>query len=180
MRWEFDSAHTTAAFSVRHMMISKVRGRFGGVTGAIEWDLDDPAKSSVEAAIDASTIDTREPQRDGHLRSPDFLNVQEHPTITFRSTRVERGKGDSWRLIGDLTIAGNTREVVLAMELVGRIKDMQGVDRAGFSAQTKINRKDWGLIWNVALEVGGWLVGDEVEIDIEVEAVAAVKVAAAA
>jgi polyisoprenoid-binding protein YceI len=148
-----------------------VRGRFEDFTGAVEFDEQDPARSLVDVQIDAASINTRDPQRDGHLKSPDFLNVEEYPYLTFKSKRVEKVDNNHGRLVGDLTIRDVTREVVLEVEYAGQSKSPWGTVSAGFSASTKINRKDWGLVWNVALETGGVLVGEEVNINIELEIV---------
>lgn len=170
-RWEIDPAHTLVEFSAKHMMVVTVRGRFSGVKGTIELNESDPAKSIVVAEIDATTIDTRTEQRDNHLRSADFLHVEQHPTITFRSTKVEPAGGDRYKVTGDLTIRGTTRPVTLDTTLNGRGKTPYGKEIIGFSAETTINRKDWGLNWNVALETGGFVVGDTIKIALEVEAV---------
>ncbi|HZS87042.1 MAG TPA: YceI family protein [Chloroflexota bacterium] len=169
--WQIDPKHTLVEFSVRHMMITTVKGRFGDVKGTITLDESDITRSSVEAEIDANSIDTRDEQRDGHLRSPDFFDTGTHTAITFKSTRVERAGSDRLRVIGDLTISGITRDVVLDTEITGRGKTPFGTEVIGFSAQTSISRKDFGLNWNVALEAGGFLVGDNVKISLEIEAV---------
>jgi polyisoprenoid-binding protein YceI len=171
MAWHIDPAHSHIQFSVRHMMISTVRGRFERFTGTIEADEQDPTRSRVEVQIDAASIDTRTPQRDADLRGPNFLDVEKYPTITFKSKRIERLDATHGRIIGDLTIRGVTKEVVLDVEYAGQAKSPWGTISAGFSARTKINRKDWGLTWNVALETGGVLVGDEITVEIEVELV---------
>jgi polyisoprenoid-binding protein YceI len=171
MAWKTDSAHSEINFTVRHMMISNVRGRFEKFSGTVEFDESYPANSSVDVQIEAASISTREPQRDGHLRSPDFLNVEEHPYITFKSKRVEVESENKARITGDLTIRGLSREVVLDVEYSGTARSPFGTENAGFSASTRINRKDWGLVWNVALETGGVLVGEEIKIDIELELV---------
>ncbi len=168
--WQIDPAHTLVELSVKHMMFTTVKGRFTGVRGTIVDVADDPTKSSVEAEIDAATVNTGEPQRDAHLRSPDFLDVEKYPTITFKSTRIE-GTRERFKVVGDLTIRGTTREVVLDTTFNGTGKNPYGKTVAGFSAATEINRKDFGLTWNVALEAGGWLVGDGIKITIEVQAV---------
>lgn len=168
--WEIDPAHTTVGFVARHLMVAKVRGRFTGVTGAITV-AERPEDSSVEVTIDAATIDTREEARDNHLRSPDFLDVENHPTITFRSTRVRHVEGHRWAVDGELTIKGVTRPVTLDVTYEGVVRDPWGGERVGFSATTEIDRDDWGVSWNVALEAGGFLVGKKVMIEIEVEAV---------
>jgi polyisoprenoid-binding protein YceI len=170
--WNIDSSHSGVHFSVRHMVVSKVRGRFAKYTGTVHLD-DDLAKSRVEVTIDAASIDTGTADRDTHLRSPDFFDVEKFPSLTFRSTRVERIDEQKFRLVGDLTIRDVTREVVLEATYGGRSKDPWGNERAGFEAKTSLDRKDFGLTWNQLLEVGGVLVGDRVDLEIEVEAVKA-------
>jgi polyisoprenoid-binding protein YceI len=167
--WKIDPAHSHIAFSVRHLMITTVKGRFGGIDGTVVIDESEPSKSEVDVRIEASTIDTREPQRDAHLRSADFLDAEKFPHLTFKSRRVSDTKGGAFTVTGDLTIRGVTREVVLHVSEEGRGKDPWGGERAGFSATTKLNRKDYGLTWNQALEGGGVLVGDEVKINLELE-----------
>lgn len=169
-RWDIDTTHSAITFQVRHMVIAKVHGRFARWTGAVELDPADLSRSSVEVRIEAASIDTQVADRDAHLRSADFLDVEKHPEITFRSTRVEQGAG-GLRVVGDLTIRGVTREVVLDTEYAGTAKDPWGNERAGFSARTTIDRKAFGLTWNAALETGGVLVGEKVEIVLEVEAI---------
>ena len=165
-----DPSHSNAGFKVRHLMVSNVRGEFSGVTGTVVFDAEDPANSKVEAAIDATTIQTREPQRDQHLKSADFFDVEKFPKITFTSKKVAPVGEGEWRVIGDLTIHGVTREVALDVEGPTReVKDPWGNIKMGATAATKVNRKDFGLVWNVALETGGILVGDEVAIQLEVE-----------
>jgi polyisoprenoid-binding protein YceI len=171
MSWQIDFAHSHIQFSVRHMMISKVRGRFERFGGTVELDQQNPANSRVEIQIEAASIDTKSNDRDNHLRSPDFFNADQYPYLTFKSTRVEPIDETHGRLIGDLTIRDVTREVVLNVEYAGQVKSPWGTTNAGFSAETKINRKDWGLNWNVALETGGWLVSDEITINIELEVI---------
>lgn len=169
--WEIDPAHTHVEFAARHMMITTVKGEFSGIQGTIQVDEDHPERSQMEATIDAATLDTRSEQRDNHLRSADFLEVDRFPAITFQSRRVEFQDATHFTIAGDLTVRDVTREVVLDATLEGRAKSPWGDERAGFSAKTNINRKDFGLTWNVALETGGFLVGDEVTISLEVEAV---------
>lgn len=169
MSWKIDPAHSEINFTVRHMMIANVRGRFENFSGTIEFDENNPENSSVEVEIEANSINTREEQRDAHLKSADFLNAEEYPTLEFNSTRVEMLDENSARVYGDLTIRDVTREVVLDVAYSGMAKSPWGMTIAGFSASTTINRKDWGLEWNVALETGGWLVGEEVKISLEVE-----------
>lgn len=171
MTWQIDPAHSHISFSARHMMISKVRGRFEKFSGTINFDENNPSASTVDVEIEAASINTREEQRDGHLRSPDFLDADKHPKLTFKSKRVEQSGSDSGKLIGDLTIRGVTKEVSLDVEYAGQAKSPWGPTSAGFSGATTINRKDWGLEWNQALETGGVLVGDKVKIDIELELV---------
>jgi polyisoprenoid-binding protein YceI len=175
-RWEIDPAHTIVEFSARHMMITTVKGRFSDVSGTIEADEAHPDGSSAEVSIDAASIDTRNEQRDTHLRSADFLDVDHYPVITFRSKQVDgaaRKAGDDFKVTGDLTIHGTTREVTLDATYEGKMRDLEGKERAGFSATTKIDRRDFGLVWNQALEKGGLLVGNEIAISVEAEAVQA-------
>ena len=169
MTWQIDNAHSEVTFSVRHMMISKVRGRFNSFRGTIDLNEAEPARSTVNVEIDVDSIETRDAQRDGHLRSADFFDVANYPLMTFVSTRVEPTSNNTGRIVGDLTIRGVTREVVLDVEYAGQSKSPWGSTSAGFHAETKINRKDWGLNWNQALETGGILVGEEVTITIELE-----------
>jgi polyisoprenoid-binding protein YceI len=169
MTWQIDPAHSHISFSARHMMISKVRGRFENFSGVIEFDKDIPTASKVEIEIEAKSINTRSDQRDDHLRSADFLDAANHPTLNFVSKRVEVTGDNRGKLFGDLTIRDVTKEVVLDVEYAGQAKSPWGTTSAGFSADTNINRKDWGLEWNAALETGGVLVGDIINIDIEVE-----------
>ncbi len=171
MSWTIDSAHTSVTFHVRHMMISNVHGRFEKVDGMVNFDEDNPAHSQVDVTIDATSISTREGQRDAHLKSPDFLDVAQFPTITFKSKRIEPVGENAGRIIGDLTIKDVTREVVLETHYAGQARSPWGAISAGFTASAQISRKDWGLTWNVALETGGWLVGDTIHIAIEVEIV---------
>ena len=168
--WQIDPTHSSIEFAVRHLMISTAKGRFAEFTGTVEADEQNPGGSTVKVEIVASSIDTRTEQRDAHLRSPDFLDVERHPTITFESTRVERA-GDGLRLVGDLTIRGVTREIVLDVEPGGRGMDPWGNERAGFHATAKLDRTDFGLTWNQALETGGFVVSNEVKISIDVELV---------
>lgn len=169
--YSIDPAHTGVEFVVRHLMITKVRGRFGAVSGIIELEPGSDIPRFVQATIDATSIDTREPQRDTHLRSADFFDVEKYPTLEFVSTRIEGTPGD-FTIYGNLTVHGVMREVALKAEFEGRAADPWGGQRAGYSASTTINRKDFGLTWNTALETGGVMVGDEVRIELEVEAIA--------
>ncbi len=169
MSWKIDPAHSEITFSVRHLMVSNVQGRFERFSGVVNFDEENPQNSSVEVQIEAASINTREPQRDAHLRSPDFLNADQFPYLTFKSKRIEVLDDSHGRIIGDLTIRDVTREVTLDVVFNGKVKSPFGFTTAGFSASAKINRKDWGLVWNVALETGGVLVGEEVNIQIELE-----------
>jgi polyisoprenoid-binding protein YceI len=169
--YALDPAHTTAEFVVRHLMITKVRGRFTSVTGTIQVPEGSNVPDSVDVTIDAASIDTREAQRDAHLKSADFLEAEKYPQITFKSTGFDGG-GDAFKVRGALTIHGVTREVVLDTTFEGRSTDPWGNDRIGYEAHTKISRKDFGLEWNQTLETGGVLVGDDVKIELNVEAIA--------
>ncbi len=170
--WTIDTPHARAQFAVRHMMISTVRGEFTKVTGTVDLDENNMANSRVEATIDTTTLSTGVPQRDGHVKSADFLDVANHPTITFVSKSVEKAPDGKLRVGGDLTIRGVTRPVVLDVDpLSPSIKDKQGNLHAGTAATTKINRKDFGVNFNAVLEGGGLVVGDEVTITIDVELV---------
>ena len=169
MKWTLDASHSEINFTVRHMMISNVRGRFDNFDVDLTLDPDNPATSQVVATIDAGSISTKDEKRDGHLRSPDFLNADAYPTFVFKSRRVERVGSGNARVTGDLTIRDITREVILDVEYNGMSKSPWGTTSAGFSATTKINRKDWDLTWNVALESGGILVGEEIKVAIDVE-----------
>lgn len=169
MAWQIDHAHSHISFTARHMMISKVRGTFEKFSGEINFDEDNPTNSTAYVEIDLSSINTREEKRDAHLRSADFFNVDEYPTMTFKSTRVEQIEPNKGKLYGDLTIRGITKPVVLDVEYHGLQKSPWGQEQAGFSATATINRKDWELNWNVALETGGWLVGDTIQIEIDLE-----------
>jgi polyisoprenoid-binding protein YceI len=168
--WQIDPAHSLVEFSVRHMMFSTVKGRFTGLSGTITDVADDPALSSVEVQIDAASVSTGDEQRDGHLRSPDFFDVQTYPSLSFKSTRIA-GNRDAFTVTGDLTVHGQTREVELDVTFNGAGTNPFGKRVAGFSAETKLNRKDFGLNWNVALEAGGVLVSDTIKVQIELQAV---------
>jgi polyisoprenoid-binding protein YceI len=171
--WNIDPAHTHAEFSVRHLMISTVKGRFGAIKGTVTGDASEPSSLVVDVTIDPATVDTREPQRDAHLRSADFFDVEKFPTLTFRSRRVEGDVDGEFKVVGDLTIHGVTREVTLDVSSEGRVTDPWGGERAGFSAKGKIDRRDFGLLYNQALETGGVVVGHEIKIGIDVELVKA-------
>jgi polyisoprenoid-binding protein YceI len=169
--WQIDSSHSGIHFSVRHLVIAKVRGQFSRWTGAVELPEGELAQGSVAVTIDASSIDTGVADRDAHLRSADFFDVATYPELTFKSRRVEALGGARLKVIGDLTLHGATREVVLDVETTGQTKDPWGNVRIGFAARTSLDRKDFGLTWNQALETGGVLVGERVDIEIEIEAV---------
>ena len=172
--WTVDPAHTTVGFSVRHLMITNVRGTFEKVGGTVSYDPGRPEAAEVEIAIAADSIDTREPQRDAHLRSPDFFDAATHPTIVFRSTRVRRGGAGPLEIVGDLTIRGTTREVTLAVaEVTGEQRDFQGKRRIGASATAKLRRSDFGMTYNKLLEAGGAGIGDEVTLSLDVSLVQA-------
>jgi polyisoprenoid-binding protein YceI len=169
-QWQIDPAHSAAHFSVRHLMISNVRGEFTNISGSALFDPADLSKSSVEVTIEAASLSTREPQRDQHLRSGDFFDVEKYPTLKFRSTRLEPRGEEYFKLTGELTIHGVTKEVTFDMEgPTPTVKDPWGNVRAGVTGSTKINRKDFGLVWNAVVEGGGIMVGDEVKITIEAE-----------
>jgi len=170
-RWEIDSGHSGVHFAVRHMVLAKVRGKFTRWSGAVVTEDGDEARSSVEVVIDASSIDTGVADRDAHLKSADFLDAAHHPEITFKAERTERLDPERWRVLGLLTIRGVARPVVLEVEYAGRTRDPWGHERAGFTAKTSIDRKDFGLTWNQVLETGGLVVGERVDIEIEIEAV---------
>ena len=167
--WDIDASHSTVGFSVRHMMVSKVRGYFRTFSGVLVT-AEDPTASSVEATIDMDSIDTRQEQRDAHIRSADFFDVGNHTVMTFRSTEV-RTDGADWTVVGDLTIKGITKPVELALELNGFGPDAYGGFRAGFSAKTEISRKQFGVDIKMPMDGGGVVVGDEVIVELEIEAV---------
>jgi len=173
--WQIDPAHSTIEFAVKHMMFTTVRGRFTRFRGTVEVDEQNPNTSRVEVTIDAASIDTGVADRDAHLRTADFLSVEEYPEIVFRTTRVDgahKKEGDRFRVIGDLEIRGKAIPVTLDATFEGLGKDPWGKQRAGFAARTEIDRRDWGLLWNQALETGGILVGNSIKIEVEAQAVA--------
>ena len=170
--WDLDPAHSEIEFAVRHMMVTTVHGQFHKFAAATNFDEAHPEQSTVEAHIDASSIDTGMDARDAHLRSEDFFDAAKYPELVFRSTGIKK-VGDGYTIDGDLTMHGQTRPVTLDAEIGGIVPDMRGGRRAGFSASTKISRKEWGLIWNGALESGGVLVGDEVKITMDLAVVQA-------
>lgn len=169
--WEIDPAHSVVGFAGKHMMFTTVRGRFRDVRGTIVLDESNPADTTVQVEIDAASIDTGVEQRDGHLKSADFLDVENHPTITFTGRRVELRGADHARLHGELTVRGTTRSVVLDVTRQGSGTNPYGKEVVGFEARTAISRKDFGLSWNVALEAGGVLVSDEIKIELDVQAI---------
>lgn len=172
--WQIDASHSSVEFAVKHMMFTTVRGRFKDVKGTITIDEENPDHSRVDVEIGAASIDTGSPDRDAHLRSADFLDVENHPTITFRSRHVDgasKKEGDKFRMTGDLSIRGTTTEVTLDCQYEGTGKDPWGGTRSGARATGTIDRRDWGLQWNQALETGGILVANELKIEVEVQAV---------
>ena len=170
-RWQIDSSHSGIQFAVRHLVIAKVRGQFSRWTGALEAPGSDFARASLDVVIDASSIDTGAADRDAHLRAADFFDVERYPEITFKSTGVTPAAADHLRVNGALTIKGVTRDVVLDVEVLGQAKDPWGNERAAFSATTSIDRREFGLTWTQVLETGGVMVGDRIEIAIDIEAV---------
>jgi polyisoprenoid-binding protein YceI len=176
--WQIDTIHSGIGFSVRHLIVSKVRGRFTKWSGTLDIDEQNPQASRVNVRIDAASIDTNEPQRDAHLRSADFLDTEHFPEITFASTRVERLSDEELRITGDLTIRGITQSVVLEVEQGGQIKDPWGNDRRGFAGKTTIDRKAFNVSFNQVLDTGGLALGEKVEITLELEAFKPATVAA--
>jgi polyisoprenoid-binding protein YceI len=171
MSWTIDSAHTEVNFSVRHMMISNVRGQFQKLSGTVEFDEKNPSKTTIDVQIETASVNTKDEKRDGHLKSPDFFDAEKYPYITFKGKRIDVKDKTHAVLYGDLTIRDVTREVALDVEFNGQAKSPWGTTSAGFTAKTLIKRKNWGLNWNVALETGGLLVGDDINITIELEIV---------
>jgi polyisoprenoid-binding protein YceI len=170
--WQIDPAHTAAGFAVKHLMISTVRGQFKGVTGTVNWDDQDITKSTVDVTIDATTVDTSEPNRDKDLKSDKFFDVTKYPTMTFKSKKVEQVSSGKLKVTGDLTIHGTTKEVVLDVEGPSApVKDPWGNTRTAISATTKVNRQDYGVKWNANMDGGGVVVGDDVNITIDLEMV---------
>lgn len=168
--WTIDPSHTIVEFGIRHLMITTVKGRFGGVEGTIKGNPDDWADAEVEVKIDAASVDTRNEDRDNHLRSADFFEVEKYPHLTYKSTKVTKTGENSYTIEGELTIRDVTKPVTLEAEYLGKAVDPWGNEKIGFSAKAKVNRKDFGLTWNAPLEAGGFLVGDEVTIELEVQA----------
>lgn len=171
--WTIDPAHSLVEFAVKHMMVSTVKGRFNTFEGTLHVDEENPAASRVEASIDVASIDTGEPQREAHLKSDDFFSAERFPKMTFRSKRVEKVDAEQWRVVGDLTIRDHTQEVVLDTRFEGQIKDAFGKQRAAFSAETALSRKEFGLNWNGLIETGGVIVGDKVRVTLNIAAVRA-------
>ncbi len=169
--WELDPAHSSAEFAVRHMMVATVKGSFKALSGRVDLDEDSWEDSRIEAEIDATSVDTGVPDRDAHLRSADFFDVAQHPKIVFRSTAIDPDGADSGKIHGELTIRGVTRAVTLEAAYLGGIKDPWGNRRRGYSAETTLNRKDFGMNWNQVLDAGGVLVGDRVKIVLNIETV---------
>lgn len=170
-RWNIDPVHSEIGFSVKHMMVSNVRGRFNDVTGHIDFNENDPSTAKIDVEINTHSVDTRQEQRDNHLRSADFFDAENHPKMSFVSTNVEHVKGDNYRVTGDLTIRGTTKPVTLDATFEGVSPDPYGGVRSGFSATGKINRHDFGLDYNAAIEAGGVVVGADIKIQLEVEAI---------
>ncbi len=171
MSWQIDPSHSSINFTARHMMIAKVHGNFAQFSGTVNFDEHNPANTAVDITIDATSLNTKEDKRDTHLRSSDFLDVEVYPTLTFKSSHIELIDEDNAKLIGDLTIKNVTKEVILDVEYLGQAQSPWGTTNAGFTATTTINRKEWDLNWNVALETGGFLVGDKIKINIDLELV---------
>ena len=176
MTWTLDPAHSAVTFSAKHMMLTTVRGAMAIRDFDLDFRPDDLPASSVRVSLDVASIDTGQEGRDQHLRSADFLEADVHPTIDFASTRIERS-GDEYAIHGDLTIRGVTRPVILAAEYAGTVPNLQGGQRAAFSATTKLNREDFGLTWNVALEQGGWLVSKDIKVEIDLAVTSSVEAA---
>jgi len=167
--YQIDPSHSSASFTIKHMMIAKVHGGFEKMSGTLNYDAANPTKSTINVTIDTASINTREAQRDDHLKGPDFFDVEKYPTISFKSTRVDKS-ADGLKIVGDLTIHGVTQQVTLESEVPSaEMKDPWGNVKIGASASTKIKRKDFGLTWNAALEAGGFLVGDDVTINLDVQ-----------
>jgi polyisoprenoid-binding protein YceI len=169
MTWQLDPSHSQIQFTVRHLMISKVRGNFNEFTFDVDYDEDTPANSAVDVTIDTSSASTNDAQRDGHLQSPDFFNVAEFPTATFKSTRVEMTGDNEGKIYGDLTIRDTTKEVLIDAEYLGAATDPWGTNHAHFTGITTIDRRDWGLEWNAGLDTGGVLAGWKVQLDFDIQ-----------
>ncbi|MFO0708585.1 MAG: YceI family protein [Sandaracinus sp.] len=172
-KWNVDASHTTVWFTVRHMMITNVRGEFGVVEGSVDWDAATPTAGSVTGSVDVASIDTREPKRDGHLKSADFFDAEQFPKITFASKEIRKGK-DGLEVLGDLTMHGTTKPLTIFVdETTGEQKDPWGGSRIGVTAHASVKRSDFGMVWNMALEAGGMLVADEVKMHFDVSLVKA-------
>ena len=169
--WEFDPAHTRIGFSAKHAMVATVRGAFNDVDGSFVADLDDMTRSSVQVTLKVASVDTRNEQRDGHLKSGDFFDVEKWPEITFTSTNVEEVEDNAYMITGDLTIRDITRQVVIPLELLGVDTDHDGFIRAGFEGSRRINRRDFGLEWNVPLDSGGLLISERISLEFEISAI---------
>jgi polyisoprenoid-binding protein YceI len=167
--WSIDASHSHVEFAVRHMMVATAKGRFADVTGTVEWNGSDLASAAITVEIPIASIDTKNEQRDGHLKSPDFFDAASFPTMTFKSTKIIPGHDNAFTIEGDLTIRGTTKPITLAAESNGQLRDPWGLDRAGFSATGKIDRLAYGLNWNAALETGGFVVAQDVKITLEIE-----------
>ena len=171
MAWVIDPAHSLIEFRAKHMMFTTVRGQFDSFSGTLHLDVENPRNSYVEGTIETDSVDTGDENRDTHLRSPDFFDVENFPEMTFQSTRIEPKRDNEFKVYGDITIRGTTRQIAWDVEAADLGNDPWGNPRLGFSAETKLNRKEFGLNWNVALETGGWLVSDEIKIHVEVQVV---------
>ncbi len=169
--WDIDASHSSIQFRVKHLMISNVRGTFDSISGSILFDGENYASARAEAVIQTASINTREPKRDDHLRSADFFDAATHPTITFKSKRVEDIQENRFKLVGDLTMRGTTKEIVLDVEATPIVKGMRGESRVGVHATTRLDRQDYGIKWNRALDAGGFVVGNEVDIILDLELV---------
>lgn len=167
--WTIDASHSHVEFAVRHMMVATAKGRFADVKGTVEFDGTNLSSAVIDVEIPIDTIDTKNEQRDGHLKSPDFFDAANFPVMTFKSKKITPTDGNEFTIVGDLTIRGTTKEVTLSAESHGQLRDPWGLDRAGFSATGKINRLDYGLNWNAALETGGFVVASDVKITLEIE-----------
>lgn len=178
--WKIDPAHTDVSFSAKHMMITTVRGKFDRVEGALELDEEQPTRSRGEIRVGAASVSTGFEARDQHLRSADFFDVEKHEWIVVKTTSVTASDDGTYKVTADITIRGETRPVTFAVDYLGNTPGMTGARHVGFTARARVNRKDWGLNWNMALEAGGWLVGDEIKLDIEVAADEVTAVAEAA
>jgi polyisoprenoid-binding protein YceI len=171
--WTIDPSHSRLGFVARHAMVTKVRGQFGEFEGVVQVDGETPVASSVTVAATIASIDTGDEQRDGHLRTADFFDVEANPKMTFTSTSIEQVSGDEYKVTGDLAIRGVTNQVTFDLEYTGTARDPFGNERIGFEGKAEINRKDWGLTWNAALETGGFLVGDKIKLELDISAIRA-------